>query len=220
MTDGLALTRLLSWLSPVFPTGGFAFSSALEAAVHAKLVTDQQNLQDWLHTMLDCGRLRNDAIFLCQSLIAWDDPPKLEEVNELVLASSGTAELHLETVAQGEAFMEAARSWHAVSAISVPKQVTLPVAIGASCGAVTIDRRAATIAYLNAYIANQLQIAIRLSVIGQKAASAILAALETSIVRCAEETEGATIDDLGSATLMADIMSMRHETQNGRLFRS
>ncbi|TIT41710.1 MAG: urease accessory protein UreF, partial [Mesorhizobium sp.] len=37
MTDqpsGIALLRLMAWLSPAFPVGGFAYSHGLERAVH------------------------------------------------------------------------------------------------------------------------------------------------------------------------------------------
>ena len=98
--------------------------------------------------------------------------------------------------------------------------VALPVAVGSACGATSIAARSAVAAYLQAFIANQLQIAIRLSVIGQKEAARLLATLEGSILDLANETETATLDDLGSATVMSDIASMQHETRHGRLFRS
>ena len=47
MTDP-ALLRLLTWLSPAFPTGGFAYSQGLEWAVEAGDVTDRDSLREWL----------------------------------------------------------------------------------------------------------------------------------------------------------------------------
>lgn len=220
MSDDLALARLMAWLSPVFPTGSFAYSSGLETAVSSGLVGDEQSLNNWLSSLLAQGRLRNDAIFLKESLRVWDNPIALAEINALAAASTGSAELHLETTAQGEAFVEAAKSWPETSAITLPDQIALPVAVGAMCGAGSIKARLAIIAYLHAFIANQLQIAIRLSVVGQKASADLLAQLESAILNLAGDTETKTLDHLGSAAIMADIVAMRHETQNARMFRS
>lgn len=220
MTDDLALARLLAWLSPVFPTGSFAYSSGLETVVTSGLIGDEQSLTNWLSALLSDGRLRNDAIFLKESLSVWDGSTAIEEINDLALASAGSAELHLEITAQGAAFFEAAKRWPEISALTLPDPVALPVVVGAACGAASVATRSAVTAYLHAFIANQLQIAIRLSVIGQTAAASLLATLEGSILKLANETETATVDDLGSATIMADIASMQHETQRGRLFRS
>ena len=49
MIDDLDLARLMAWLSPVFPTGGFAYSSGLETAVAEGLVKDEADLLNWLN---------------------------------------------------------------------------------------------------------------------------------------------------------------------------
>ncbi|TIS06302.1 MAG: urease accessory protein UreF, partial [Mesorhizobium sp.] len=51
MTDqpsGTALLRLMAWLSPSFPVGGFSYSHGLERAVHDGLVADRGDLAEWL----------------------------------------------------------------------------------------------------------------------------------------------------------------------------
>lgn len=220
MIDDLILARLMAWLSPVFPTGSFAYSSGLEAAVSNDLVTDQVALGEWLTSLLKHGRLRNDAIFLGEALRNWENPGSLSEVNDLAFSSAGSEELCLESTAQGRAFIDALKGWELSSAIDLPKPCTLPVAVGAACGAAGIAQRQTILAYAHTFVANQLQIAIRLSVIGQIGAAKLLANLEMLVINFAANTETATLDDLGSATIMADIMAMRHETQHGRLFRS
>jgi len=46
--DTKALLRLMAWLSPAFPIGGFAYSGGLERAVHDGLVRDAAGLGGWL----------------------------------------------------------------------------------------------------------------------------------------------------------------------------
>jgi len=210
----------MAWLSPVFPTGSFAYSSGLEAAVANDAVTDQSALKDWLISLVIFGRLRNDTIYLNSAVQEWKDADALSEINQLALAATGSAELHDEAVAQGNAFVDALKGWSDTEKIIFPEQVVLPVAVGAACGGSDIGTNSASIAFIHAFLTNQLQIAIRLSVMGQTGASAILADLEPHILKFAEATESATLEDLGSSAFNADIMSMHHETQNGRMFRS
>ena len=47
LEDGAGLTRLLSWRSPAFPTGGFSYSHGLEYAVESGRVGDAAALGDW-----------------------------------------------------------------------------------------------------------------------------------------------------------------------------
>ncbi|MEK1876180.1 MAG: urease accessory protein UreF, partial [Rhizobium altiplani] len=54
----------------------------------------------------------------------------------------------------------------------------------------------------------------------QKDGVAILSRLEGDITSVVKRAAASTLDDLGSATIQADIVSLRHETQSTRLFRS
>ena len=60
----LSLLRLLTWLSPAFPTGGFAYSHGLEWAVEAGDVRDEASLTAWMEDTLRLGALWSDAILV------------------------------------------------------------------------------------------------------------------------------------------------------------
>ena len=66
MTQGLL--RLVQWLSPAFPTGGFAYSHGLEWVIDAGEVTSADTLKDWLTQILQGGAGRQDAILLAHAL--------------------------------------------------------------------------------------------------------------------------------------------------------
>ena len=53
MTD--ALYRLLAWLSPAYPIGGFSYSHGIETAVEEGLVINRVSLVAWLQTVLQAG---------------------------------------------------------------------------------------------------------------------------------------------------------------------
>src|SRR5262245_146960 len=62
--EAAALYRLMTWLSPAFPVGGFSYSSGIEWAVEAGDIVDTATLADWLDAMLGDGAGFCDATFL------------------------------------------------------------------------------------------------------------------------------------------------------------
>ena len=219
MPDGrTALLRLMAWLSPAFPVGSFSYSHGLEKAVEDGLVEGAASLQAWIADLVEHGSAWNDAVLFAEAhrrAIQGGDVIELAELGE---ALAGSRERHMETMLQGAAFTAASTPWQAGERL--PANMSYPVAVGATAGAHGIAVGIATAAYLQAFVSNQLQAAIRLSVIGQTQATAMLAALEPLVAATASRAAQSSLDDLGSATVMAEIAAMRHETQQTRLFRS
>jgi urease accessory protein len=219
MSGSANLLRLMSWLSPVFPTGAYAYSAALEQAVAAGSVTDTQTLETWLRALLEAGPQWNDAVFFAAAWRAAADAASLAEIAELAVAMTGSAERHRETVDQGTGFLDAAANWFDDGALP-PRGAPLCVAVGAACGLQQIALADGLAAFLHAFVANQLQVAIRLSVTGQRGAAGLLAGLEPAIAETAARAASSSLDDLGSNTVLADIAAMQHETLKSRLFLS
>jgi urease accessory protein len=102
-----ALYRLLAWLSPSFPVGGFSYSHGLEAAVAAGAVHDRATLQSWIAAIVARGSGRIDADILCEAYRAAlvEDGAALDAANRRGVVHRATAELALETGQQGDAFL-------------------------------------------------------------------------------------------------------------------
>lgn len=219
MNDAAALLRLMSWLSPVFPIGGFAYSAGLEQTVHSGHVGDRESLAAWVEVQLTQGAQWNDAVMLVEAHRGAGDRDRLAELSDLCRALCVGQERLNETVGQGTSFLQAVSHW--VSRDHFPgRETPLPVAVGIAAGVDGIDPRLAVGAYLHAFASNQLQCAIRLSVLGQDGAAAALAGLETIIGETAERAANSTLEDLGGAAFVADIASMKHEILEPRLFLS
>ncbi len=215
-----ALLRLMAWMSPAFPVGGFSYSGGLEKAVEDRRVGDAAALRDWLETLLRCGSLWNDAVFLAHAWRNAEDAAVLSETADLARALAGSAERYRETVLLGDAFVAAAGAWpHAVLDV-LPKDVPYPIAVGAVAAGHAVPLRDTIAAFLHAGVSQIVSAGIRLGVAGQKDGVAILAASEAIIAETAARAMQSTLDDLGSATIIADTAAMRHETQGTRLFRS
>jgi urease accessory protein len=74
--------------------------------------------------------------------------------------------------------------------------------------------------FLHAFAANLVSAGVRLIPLGQTEGQRVIADLMPVCRAVAEEALAAGLDELGGAAIMADIASMKHETQNVRLFRS
>ncbi|WP_414649998.1 urease accessory protein UreF [Devosia sp.] len=77
MTDPAALQKLVTWLSPAFPVGAFAWSAGLETAIADRRVTDSERLENWIVGALAHGGVRTDAILLAH---AWRAVREIEPV--------------------------------------------------------------------------------------------------------------------------------------------
>ena len=221
-----ALYRLMTWLSPAFPVGAFSYSSGIEWAVEAGDIVDAATLQDWLSSMLE-GPGFCDGVFLAHArrAAAVSDHVTLHEVAELAAAFMPSRERHLETTAQGRAFVDIARAaWNCdglddlVAACDGP--IVHPVAVGIVSATHAVPLTPTMHAFLHALTSNWISAASRLIPLGQTDSQRSLAALEPAVAATAKRAMAASLDDLGSATFRADLAGMRHETQYTRLFRS
>jgi len=222
-----ALYRLMTWLSPSYPIGAFSYSSGIEWAVESGDVTDVESLKRWLTIMFAEGGGFCDCVFLRHAHEAIAEPrnTKLCEVAELSAALIPSKERHLETTAQGRAFVEATRAVWPCEAmerlvIAFEGSLTYPVAVGVAAAGHGIAVGPALQAYSHAMVANWISAGVRLVPLGQTDGQRILAALEPVIERTVLRALTTPLDQVGSSALRSDLGSMRHETQYTRLFRS
>ena len=215
MTTEAQHLRLLTWLSPAFPVGSFSYSHGLEAAIREGVVTDSNGLSAWIAGLIEHGSGWTDAVLFKAAHEAAGDPIALAEVVELAEALAPSLERRRESLGQGEAFLIAARAW---GPQPLSGAVAYCAAVGAVCGAAKIGLEAALTAWLHAFAANLVSVAVRAIPIGQTAGVAVIAELEPIILGAAARAASSTLDDLGSAAILSDIAAMRHETLGVRLF--
>lgn len=228
--DAADVYRLSAWLSPAFPVGAYTYSGGLEYAVEDGRVTDGSMLEAWLSHMLryGAGRIEGGFFSTAWHAAASGDRVSLEGVIERADAFRPTAELALESTAQGEAFLKAvAAAWphpgFAILAEALRRQGRKPayaVAVGATCGFHGVPIDAALVAFLHAVAANLVSAGVRLIPLGQTDGQRVIAALRTVVAETAETVRDIALEDIGAAMPMIDWTSMRHETQYTRLFRS
>ncbi|MEQ1522841.1 MAG: urease accessory protein UreF [Aestuariivirga sp.] len=214
-TEPQQLLQLLAFMSPAFPVGGFAYSHGLERAIDDGTVASADEVREWIESLLVHGSGWNDAVLFAQSYDA-DEVTRMD-IDELALALAASRERALETSDLGQSF---AKSVAILSASEAMKFRTYPVAVAAACEKTCIDKRSGLLAYLQAFSNNLIAVAVRLVPLGQTKGLEIMRDLLPIISKMAERAMRASLDDLGSSTLLSDIAAMKHETQYSRVFRS
>ena len=182
----------------------------------------------WIEDLLVHGAGRTDAIFLAEAwraIAAGDAPCCWTKSAELAAAFAPSAERRLETLAQGAAFMTAVTAvWPhaALERLAACERPRSPIPWPSeSARPRTACRCAATAqAFVQAFAANLVSAGVRLIPLGQTDGLRVIARLEPLIPRVVAGALAASLDDIGGVAVMADIASMRHETQYTRLFRS
>ncbi len=225
--NAAALYRLMAWLSPAYPVGAFSYSSGIEWAVEAGDIRDAASLAGWLTVMMRAGAGFGDAVLFVHAhrAAAGADDKALHAVAELAAALAPSKERHLETTAQGRAFVEATRAAWPCAALGRLTEIwdgplAYPLAVGVAAAGHGIACEAALHAFLHAIAANWISAGVRLIPLGQTDGQRVLAALEEVVAATATRALIASLDDLGSAAFRADLAGMKHETQYTRLFRS
>ena len=242
MSESLPLKQhlmLQSWMSAAFPTGAFSCSHGLETAIQDGRILDAQGCLEWIQAITSRGSGWNDSVILAnayrlggqlldsQSTVAREEPARqtdtansLRELNDLALALQAGAERHLETARLAAAFQSSAAAWGTFDDIpwqSLGRDLALPVVTGILGVAHRIPQTLLIASTLQSMTSNLAWIATRLVPLGQTACLQLIATLEHTIMDVANRTTDASLDELGSCTLLADLASLQHEHLTGRV---
>lgn len=207
------LLLLLNWMSPAFPIGSFAYSHGLETAIVENDVTTQSEVERWIADLITQGSAWNDAVLFAQ---CWNS--ENEKLNELALSMTSSSERYMETTQLGRSFAIAASVFTYVK--FVDGDLAYSIAAGMACKNMGVEQHSALLAFLQGFAAAQVSVAVRLVPLGQTAGLHVLKNLMPIISETANRATIATLDDLGSCTLLADIAAMNHEHLQPRIFRT
>lgn len=205
------LLTLVQWLSPAFPTGGYAYSHGLES-VMAEGERTAAGLRGWIEGILRHGSGQADGVLLACALRG-EDPAMLDAVAR---AMAGSQERLSETVEQGAAF---ARTVSALTGRDLAPRA-LPVAVGEAASPLTLPAEEVIAVYLHAFAANLVAACTRFAPLGQTEGQAMLAALHPVIHAVAGAAVAAEVESIGTAAFGAELAAMRHETLEVRIFKT
>jgi len=219
------LFQLLRFSSPSLPIGGFAWSQGLESAIELGWLKNEDDLHDWLLAMLEQGFANQELPLLLRMLAVDENGERLDKLthwNERSLAMRESAELRLEDVQTGRAFLQLALSMDIELAKSWPsdKEIGYLAAFALACGHYNIDFVAAATGFIWSWLDNQIAAAIKLFPLGQTSGQLLLERLAPVIPRVIDTAGEVADDDIGISLPGQVMASMLHETQYSRMFRS
>jgi urease accessory protein len=201
---------LQAWFSPSFPLGSFAYSHGLETAIQGHVVTDKNSLTDWIAFILEYGSGWNDGLCLKAA-------HQGEEINDLCLGLSAGHERQLETQELGRAFTATVNKCYG---LSLPDKLAYPIAVGIASAQLNLDLILTLQSYLQSFASNLISVGIRTIPVGQMAGQECLVRMFPIIETLCTQLEGAPLTELGSCAFIADLMSLQHEQNVPRLYRT
>lgn len=190
----------------MLPVGAYSYSGGLEAAIEVGLVTNAPSAQRWIGDVLEHSVARMEAPLLLNMI---QRPDAL--LNEMFLASRETAEFRAETVQMGYSLNRLLPELGVEACLF--EEPSFPAVYAHAVRAWGIAPRQALVAYLWAWLENQVMAALKAVPLGQTDGQKMLLALGARLHEVNEEEPGNFAPGLA-------ILSSRHETQYSRLFRS
>ena len=221
------LVRLLQLASPVLPVGAYSYSQGLESAVEKRIVSNAPTAARWIGDLLEYSFARMEAPLLLRSIAAWRacDFVAIDKWNALFLASRETSEVRAETVQMGYSLKKLlkeleGRNEQACAHLASLEEIAFPTSFACAVACWQISAQPALVAYLWAWLENQVMAAMKAVPLGQTDGQRMLLTLGDRLDAIAECADATTDDDLGGFAPGFALLSSQHETQYSRLFRS
>ena len=225
--EDLALARLLRLASPMLPVGAFSYSQGLESAAELGWVHDETSARRWIGDVLAHSVASFDAPVWSRLYRAWEggDGKAVGDWNEVFLAGRESAEFRAETIQMGYSL----RALFVGSEEFDDSQLTLlravedpafPTVFSFACAGWRIPERQGVLAYLWAWLENQISAAMKIVPLGQMAGQRMLATLGAALPELVDAALKMGDDQLSNCAPALALASSWHETQYSRLFRS
>src|SRR5215510_6593121 len=233
LPKGQALWHLLQISDQFFPTGGYAFSHALETYIAAGVVHDRLSCHRWItnvgwHAIGPCDLVFCAHAYRLATAAEHDTLTALLALDHLLAAYKVPRELRQESQHTGQAFLRAAMAldptplvqafWQHVQCGATPGHHA-PV-FGLVAQHLGCDRESTLLAYLYTVLTGLVAAALRLVPLGQSDGQRLLHELAPLGLDLIAQYGELQPENAWSATPGLDIRSMQHERLYSRLYRS
>ena len=230
MMADTALLRLLQLASPSLPIGAYSYSQGLESAIDAGLVHDAASARTWIQAALGEVVAHFDAPLQWRLLLAFGarDGAAICDWSAHWLASRDTAELRAETVQMGYSLRQLLGALLAdlpdadarMLALLDAAALSLPAAYACAAAALGVAPPAALLGCLFSWLENQVLACVKTVPLGQVAGQKMLLALAPAVGEAARHAQALPDSALSNWAPGLSLLSMRHEVQYSRLYRS
>lgn len=220
--NATALLHLLQLASPALPIGAYSYSQGLEAAIEQGLVTDAASARAFIADYLQQVMATWDAPLLWRLMQAYrcNDHDAVAFWSARFIASRDTAELRAESIQMGYSLARLIAELGLADVAMLGEEVALPGAFACAVAGLAIAPADALLAWLFGWAENQVLVCVKSIPLGQVAGQRLLLSLRAELEQAAATARTLADDDLSNWAPGLSMLSMQHEVQHGRLYRS
>ena len=222
-----ALIHLLMLASPSLPIGAYSYSQALEVAIENGMVHNPASARLWIAGQLQHVVARFEAPVFWRLLRAFAarDSQAVSDWTERFIAARDSAEFRAETIQMGYSLAKLVADLEIADAtllalLQSQREIPLPTALACASVALNVPPEAALLGMLFSWVENQVLVCVKSVPLGQVAGQRLLLSLRPALEAAALEAQQLADDELSNWAPGLSLLSMQHEVQYSRLYRS
>lgn len=224
--QSLILLRLLQLASPSLPIGAYTYSQGLESAIEKGTVFNERSARQWIAESLSIvADFEAPIVWRLLKAFSTHDAEQVAYWTESFIAARDTAEFRAETIQMGYSLGKlitdlnvADESLKAI--LANQSEVPLPTAFACAAVALGIPHEAALLGMLFSLVENQVLVCVKSVPLGQVSGQSLLLSLHSEIEHAAYHAQQLEDDELSNWAPGLSLLSMQHETQYSRVYRS
>lgn len=221
-----SLLRLLQLASPSLPIGAYTYSQGLEAAIEAGTITGEGSARDWIIESLGIvGDFEAPILWRLLEGFAARDAETVTFWTERFVAARDTAEFRAETIQMGYSLGKLIVELRIadpelLEILECQPEIPLPTAFACAAEALGVPHEAALLGMLFSMIENQVLACVKSVPLGQVSGQRLLLSLHPVIEETMRHAQRLGDDELSNWAPGLSVLSMQHEVQYSRIFRS
>jgi urease accessory protein len=222
-----ALLHLLQLVSPSLPVGAYSYSQGLEGAIERGWVRDEASARNWIAEHLEqvLAQFEAPLFWRLYHAFAMQDALAVQEWSERFLAGRDSAEFRAETLQMGYSLGRLLLDLQVaepalLALLPAPSELPFPTALACAAVALQVPAQAALLGTLFSWAENQVLVCVKSVPLGQVAGQRMLLTLRPVIEAVAQQVPQVPDDALSSWWPGLSLLSMQHEVQYSRLYRS
>lgn len=222
-----ALIHLLQLSSPSLPIGAYSYSQGLESAIEQGMVTNDVSARRWIVDQLHHVVATFEAPVFWRLLQAFSarDGQAVTDWTERFIAARDSAEFRAETIQMGYSLGKLVTDLQIadvglLAILHSQSEVPLPCALACAAVALDVPHDAALLGMLFSWVENQVLVCVKSVPLGQVAGQRLLLSLRPELEAAALYARQLADEDLSNWAPGLSLLSMQHEVQYSRLYRS
>ncbi|GGC75104.1 urease accessory protein UreF [Undibacterium terreum] len=227
MLAAASLLHLLQLSSPSLPIGAYSYSQGLETAIEKGLVKNEASARLWIADQLQHVVAYFEAPILWRLLQAFAarDQQAVMEWTERFIAARDTAEFRAETIQMGYSLGKLVTDLKISDASLLAclqdlPEIPLPTALACAAVSLEVPAEAALLGMLFSWAENQVLVCVKSVPLGQVSGQRLLLSLRPELETATITAQTLVDTELSNWSPGLSLLSMQHEVQYSRLYRS